>query len=91
MATVFIPSTMRQLTDGVEQVEIPGATLRAIVSGLDAQFPGFEATLVQDGRVRPGLAIAVNGVAQSIGLIAEVPEDAEIHILPAISGGAAQV
>ena len=89
MATVFIPTMMRQLTGGEERVEVSGSTLREVVAELEDRFPGFEATLVQDGRVRPGLAFAVDGVTQSLGLLAQVPDDAEVHILPAISGGGA--
>jgi len=88
VATVFIPAMMRSLTDGEERVEVPGSTLREVVAALDARYPGFADSVVQDGRVRPGLALAVNGVAQSTGLLAAVPADAEVHILPAISGGA---
>ena len=88
MATVFIPSMMRSLAGDGHTVEVEGRTLREVVENLDAAFPGFRDLIVEHGRVRPGLALAVDGVPQSTGLMALVPEDAEVHILPAIGGGA---
>ncbi len=87
MATVFVPSMMRRLSGGEERVEVAGHTLREVVDNLERHHPGFKAVLVENGRARPGLAFAVNGVTQSTGLMASVDEDAEIHILPAIGGG----
>ena len=46
-----------------------------------------EAVLWKDGRVRPGLQLAVDGVLSATGLMAKVPEDGEVHILPALGGG----
>ena len=42
---------------------------------------------MQDGRVRPGLALAINGEIATTGLMAKVAEGAEVQILPAIGGG----
>ena len=78
---------MRDLADGQRTVEVSGGTLREVVQNLDAAFPGFRELIVLNDHVRPGLALAVNSVPQSTGLMAAVPADAEVHILPAISGG----
>ena len=88
MVTVFVPPMMRSLTDGATQVETSGRTLREVVQHLEAAYPGFEETLTEAGSLRPGLALAVNGVTQPTGLMAAVPEGGEVHILPAIGGGA---
>lgn len=87
MATVFIPALMRTMTGGKDRVEIVGHNLRAIVEGLEAEFPGIKEFLLQDGRIRPGLALAVDGAPTAKGLVMEVPEHAEVHILPALGGG----
>ena len=87
MATVFVPPSMRSLTDGAKSVEARGANVRALVEALEAAYPGFRETLTDDGRLRPGLAIAIDGVTATTGLLAEIPPDAEVHILPAIAGG----
>ena len=89
MATVFIPSLRRKLTDDRDRVEVPGKTLREVVSNLDEAYPGIKALIVENGRVRPGLQPAVDGVLSATGLMGKVPEDSsEVHILPAL--GAAQ-
>ena len=88
MPTIFIPSMMRKLSDGADRVEVAGRTLREVIDDLESQHPGFKPSIVEDGRIRSGLALAVNGVTQSGGLTVAVPEDGEVHILPAIAGGA---
>lgn len=88
--TVHIPVGMAPLTGGLRQVAVRGATVRQVVQALDARYPGFADSLLSDDRqrLRPGLSIAVNSEVQAIGLIAQVPPGAEIHILPAMAGGA---
>jgi molybdopterin converting factor small subunit len=87
MALVFIPSLMRNITDGKDRVEVEGKTLRQVVNNLDALYPGIKELVVENDRVRPGLALAVDGVVSATGLMGEVPEGSEVQILPAIGGG----
>ncbi len=88
MATVYIPIGMRSLTGGERVVHASGRTVAEVVDDLEASYPGFHETLVEGGRLRRGLTIAVNSVEQPLGLLAKVPENAEVHILPAMAGGA---
>ncbi len=87
MARVFIPAQWRDLTDGVAEAELNGATLREIVAALEARFPGIAARAVDDDAIMPGLAASIDGVVTSRGLLARVPPDSEVHFLPAIGGG----
>ena len=87
MATVFIPSLMRKLTDGRDTVEVAGSTLRQVIDNLDTEYPGIKELIVENGRVRPGLQLAVDGVLSATGLMGKVPEGSEVHILPALGGG----
>ena len=87
MPLVFIPSLMRSLTENQDRVSVEGKTLRQIVDNLEAAYPGMKELIVQDGRVRPGLALAINGEIATTGLMAQVDEGAEVQILPAIGGG----
>ena len=87
MAIVFIPIGMRSLTGGQRTVVADGRTVAEVVQDLEARFPGFHESLVESGRLRRGLTVAVNSVEQPLGLLAKVPEDAEVHILPAMAGG----
>ena len=85
--TVFVPIGMRPLTGGQRVVSVSGRTIAEVVDDLESNYPGFQESLVEDGRLRRGLTIAVNSVEQPLGLLAKVPEGAEVHILPAMAGG----
>ena len=87
MATVFIPSLMRELCGGRHSVEVGGSTLRQVLSNLESECPGLHDLVVEDGMLRPGIQLAVNGVTSATGLLRSVPDDAEVQILPAMSGG----
>jgi len=87
MPIVFIPAMMRRLTGDLDRVQVEGDTLRKVVDDLDRRYPGMKELLVDNGRVRPGLQFAVDGVVTAIGLLEKVPENAEVHILPAMGGG----
>jgi molybdopterin converting factor small subunit len=78
---------MRSLTEQQDRVPVEGKTLRQVVDNLEQQYPGMKALIVENDRVRPGLALAINGVIAATGLMAQVPEEAEVQILPAIGGG----
>ena len=85
--TVFVPIGMRPLTSGQRVVSVSGRTIAEVVADLESNYPGFQESLVEDGRLRRGLTIAVNSVEQPLGLLAKVPAGAEVHILPAMAGG----
>jgi len=78
---------MRDLSQGVEQLEVEARNVRQVIAALDAQFPGMAERLVQDGRLRPGLAVSIDGELTNQGLLARLSPDSEVHFLPAIGGG----
>jgi hypothetical protein len=43
--------------------------------------------VVEDGALRPGLAVSIDSELATLGLMERVPEGAEVHFLPAIGGG----
>ncbi len=86
MALVFIPAMMQNLTNGVTQVQIAGRTVRDIVDHLEETFPGFKERLLQDGDIRPDIAVAVDGEV-AFDLMERVGDDSEVHFIPPISGG----
>ena len=87
MPEVWIPSLMRGLTRGQEQVRVPGATVREVIENLEARFPGISERICEDGRIRPGLAVAIDGVVGNDGMRQRVAEESEVHFVTAISGG----
>ena len=87
MATVFIPSLMQKLSDGNHRVEIEGSNVRQIVDNLDAQYPGFKVRLVEDGRIKGNISVAIDGEITPLGVLGKVGENSEVHFLPALGGG----
>ena len=90
MAKVWIPSLLRELCGGERIVEVPGRSVRQVIANLEAHCPGIGERLIEDGELRPDLAVSVDGEATQIGLLQPVGEHSEVHILPALSGGASQ-
>ena len=91
MATVFVSIPLRRYTGGESSMEVPGATLRALVRNLDERYPGIAEALVNPedaDRLMPGLAGIVDGEPTNMGLLTPLDEHSEVHFIPAISGGA---
>ncbi len=89
MATVWIPSLLRPLCDNQSKLDVPAETLEALLRGLDAACPGFYDRVVENGRLRPELAVAIDGEAHSYPLHERLRPQADIAIVPSIGGGAA--
>ena len=87
MAVVFIPSLMQELSNGKERVVVEGNTVRQVIENLEQSYPGFRERLIDQNRVKPNIAVAIDGEITPLGLIGKVSEASEVHFLPAISGG----
>ncbi len=87
MATVWIPSLLRDLTGGQETVTAAGATVGQVVAALEAKYPGVKARLCDGNGLRPGIAVAVDTQLSRLGLLQPVAVASEVHFLPAVSGG----
>jgi molybdopterin synthase sulfur carrier subunit len=78
---------MQELSSGEQRVNVQGNNIRQVIDNLDAVYPGFKDRLVEDGRVKPNISVAIDGEISPLGMIEKVGEDSEVHFLPAISGG----
>ena len=87
MATVYVPSLMQSLTKGQAKVSVPGSTVREVIRNLEKEHPGIEQRLVEGGRIRPNVSVAVDGEVTPLGILEKVGPESEVHFLPAISGG----
>lgn len=87
MATVWIPPLLRPLTGDRQQVEVPGEKVRDLVAALEAAYPGIAARLTEEGELRRGLVVTVDGVVSRQGLRQRVGPHSEVHFLHAIGGG----
>ncbi len=89
MATIVIPALLRKFTKGVERVEVPGRTVRDLVRNLEEKFPEIAGQLVENGDVKPSIAVSIDGEIGTGGLIDTVRDDSEVHFIPALGGGRA--
>jgi len=87
MPVVWVPGLMQDLTHGQDRVIVAGQTVREVIEQLEARFPGIKNRLVEEGRLRRGIAVVVDGEVSSRRMSHKLNADSEIHFLPAISGG----
>ncbi len=87
MPTLVVPTLLRPLCGGARRLELEGATLGEVLRAAEARCPGFFGRVVEDGRVRPELAVAIDGEAGSFALHEPLSPGAEVAIVPAIGGG----
>ena len=90
MATVRIPTPLRKLTEGKEEVSAQGATIGEVLADLEANYPGIKARICDDdGKVRRFVNIFANDedIRFLKNLDTPVAETDEVSIVPAIAGG----
>ena len=87
MATVWIPSLLRNLADQHESVKVAGATVGQLIDALETRFPALRGRLRDGNRIHRGLAVVIDGQIARSGLTEAVPENGEVHFIPAIAGG----
>jgi molybdopterin synthase sulfur carrier subunit len=90
MAIVRIPTPLRKLTAGKEEVTAAGATVGALITDLERQYPGIKERLCDDaGAVRRFVNIFQNDedIRFLQNLDTPVKDSDEISIVPAIAGG----
>jgi len=89
MPTVVIPALLRKFTGGIERVDVAGGSIRELVRNLGEQFPGIDQQLLQDGDIRPSIAVSIDGEIATGGVLDTVNENSVIHFIPALGGGQA--
>lgn len=89
MAEVWIPPKLQELTGGHQQVQVEGTTVRRLINNLEALYPGIKEFLIDETEedLTPGIAVIIDGEVSQLGILERVSENAEVHFLPAISGG----
>lgn len=86
---VRIPTPLRTLTNGQDEVHAEGATVRAIIDHLEAQYPGLRDKVCDDRGVRRFVQVFLNeeDIRFLDGLESPVKAGDSIDIIPAIAGG----
>jgi len=88
--SVRIPTILRTYTGGSAEVTGDPGTLREVLAGLDAAYPGLAGRIVDDaGNLRRFVNVYVGeeDVRFAQGLETPVPAGAHVSVIPAVAGG----
>lgn len=85
--TVRIPTPLRSLTQGADEIQIPGATVGEVLHGLDDSL--LQRILTPEGEVRQfvNIYLGPKNVYTLDGLATPVKEGDVLSIIPAVAGG----
>jgi molybdopterin converting factor small subunit len=87
--TVRIPTPLRTLTGGADEVKAHGATVAAVIDDLEKRHPGVRDRLLDDKGVRRFVNVFVGDedIRFLEGLQTPLKGGEQISIVPAIAGG----
>ncbi len=87
--TVRIPTPLRTLTGGQDEVSAQGNTVRAVIDDLERSYPGMRDRLCDDKGVRRFVNIYANDedIRFLSNLDTELADGDSVQIVPAIAGG----
>jgi molybdopterin synthase sulfur carrier subunit len=88
--SVRIPTILRNLTSGAAEVTASAGTLREVIAGLDASYPGIGGRIIDDtGKLRRFVNVYVGeeDVRFAQGLDTPVPAGSHVSVIPAVAGG----
>ncbi|MEE8075476.1 MAG: ubiquitin-like small modifier protein 1 [Candidatus Binatia bacterium] len=87
---VRVPTPLRKLTQGADEVDVQGDTVKSLVDDLERKFPGIKERICDEtGKVRRFVNVYVNGddIRFLQNLETSVKDGDSISIVPAIAGG----
>jgi molybdopterin synthase sulfur carrier subunit len=87
---VRVPTPLRTLTSGRDEVDAEGETVRAVIDHLETQFPGMKERLCDDKGVRRFVNIFLNeeeDIRFLQALDTKLKSGDSLQIVPAIAGG----
>ena len=80
MATVHIPSGLKQFSGGLDTVTVEAPHAHDLLAALAARFPGMAPALDE-------MAVAIDGEIYAQPGYQPVRAESEVHLLPRIAGG----
>ncbi|MFQ5902216.1 MAG: MoaD/ThiS family protein [Candidatus Binatia bacterium] len=87
---VRVPTPLRKFTNGADEVDAQGNSVRALVEDLERKFPGIKERVCDEtGKIRRFVNVYVNGddIRFLQNLETSLKEGDNISIVPAIAGG----
>jgi sulfur-carrier protein len=88
--SVRIPTILRSYTGGAAEVATDPGTLREVLAGIDAAYPGLAGRILDDtGKLRRFVNVYVGDedVRLAQGLETPVPSGGQVSVIPAVAGG----
>ena len=87
--TVRIPTPLRTLTEGEDEVSVEGGNVAQVIDALEAAHPGLKDRLVDDKGVRRFVNLYANDedIRFLDGLETLLADGDTLSIIPAIAGG----
>ncbi|RLB55942.1 MAG: molybdopterin synthase sulfur carrier subunit [Deltaproteobacteria bacterium] len=87
--TVRIPTPLRTLTGGADEVQAEGKTVGEVIDDLEAKHAGIKDRLIDDKGVRRFVNIYANDedIRFLDNLATELKDGDSVAIIPAIAGG----
>jgi molybdopterin synthase sulfur carrier subunit len=87
---VRVPTPLRKFTQGADEVNAQGTTIKTLVEDLEKNFPGIKERICDEtGKIRRFVNVYLNGddIRFLQNLETAVKEGDNISIVPAIAGG----
>ena len=82
MIVVKLAASLRDVTDGADEIRIDAGTIRELIRKLVERYPKLQ------GRVdQQEIAVSVNGEIFRDERNVTIPDGAEVYLLPRIQGG----
>ena len=87
--TVRVPTPLRTLTGGADEVQVEGSTVAEVIEALEQKHPGMRERLLDDKGVRRFVNIYANDedIRFLDNLETAVADGDSVSIVPAIAGG----
>jgi sulfur-carrier protein len=88
--SVRIPTILRTYTGGAAEVTAEDGTLREVLAGLDAAYPGLTGRILDEGgklRRFVNVYVGEEDVRLAQGLDTQVPPGTHVSVIPAVAGG----
>jgi molybdopterin converting factor small subunit len=87
LPTIWIPTPIRNLTQGKASVTVAGSSVREAIESLETQYPGVKDRLCDGDKIRPHISVMVDGQISHAKMREKLRDDSEVHFVIAISGG----
>lgn len=88
-ATVRIPTSLRTLTGGADEISGEGSSVRALIDDLEKKHPGLRDRLLDEKGVRRfvNIYLGEEDIRFLDGLDTEIKGGEQLTVVPAIAGG----